>query len=133
MQCLNPEIPCIPHLTIEFAFIIPFVFRIAASSYRNLTICLISYHYPLISLHIFLESTTVNATVPVTTVPSTTLPPTTVPVTTIPFPQPPPPLGVQGLCSFVVWYSPAVQSCEDIHGYEVRLYSTIVPNRHIRI
>jgi hypothetical protein len=30
---------------------------------------------------------------------------------------------VQGLCSFVVWYSPAVQSGEDIRGYEVRLYN----------
>ena len=58
-----------------------------------------------------------------TTVPSTTLPPTTVPATTVPLPQPPPPLGVQGLCSIVVWYSPAVQSCEDIRSYEVRLYN----------
>ena len=32
-----------------------------------------------------------------------------------------PPLGVQGLCSTVVWYSPEVP-CEDIHGYEVRLF-----------
>ena len=36
--------------------------------------------------------------------------------------EPPPPIRVQGLCSVVVWYSPAV-SCEDIHGYEVRLYN----------
>ena len=34
----------------------------------------------------------------------------------------PTPLGVQGLCSVVVWYSPVV-SCEDICGYEVRLYN----------
>ena len=26
------------------------------------------------------------------------------------------------MCSVVVWYSPAVQSCEDVRGYEVRLY-----------
>ena len=35
---------------------------------------------------------------------------------------PPSPPKVQGLCSLVVWYSPAV-SCEGISGYEVRLYS----------
>ena len=36
---------------------------------------------------------------------------------------PPPSLPeVQGLCSLVVWYSPAV-SCEGIVGYDVRLYS----------
>ena len=35
---------------------------------------------------------------------------------------PPPPLGIQGLCTVVVWYSPEV-SCEDINGYEVRLYN----------
>ena len=34
-----------------------------------------------------------------------------------------PPLGVQGLCSAVVWYSPDLEvPCEDIHGYEVRLF-----------
>lgn len=33
-----------------------------------------------------------------------------------------PPLGVQGLCSVVVWYRPEVP-CEDIRGYEVRLYN----------
>ena len=36
----------------------------------------------------------------------------------------PPPLGVRGLCSVVVWYSPEV-SCEEalkISGYEVRLF-----------
>lgn len=32
-----------------------------------------------------------------------------------------PPLGIQGLCSVVVWYRPEVP-CRDIHGYEVRLY-----------
>ena len=32
-----------------------------------------------------------------------------------------PPLGVQGLCTFVVWYAPDVP-CVDIRGYEVRLY-----------
>ena len=39
--------------------------------------------------------------------------------------DPPPlsaPVGVQALCSVVVWYSPEV-SCEDmISGYEVRFY-----------
>ena len=80
----------------------------------------------MINFHLFLEST--NATVPATT--STTLPPTTVPATTVLPPQPPPPLRVQGLCSIVVWYSPAVQSCEDIHGYEVRLYSTSPQSSH---
>ena len=35
---------------------------------------------------------------------------------------PPSPPEVQGLCSIVVWYSPAV-SCEGISGYDVRLYS----------
>ena len=34
----------------------------------------------------------------------------------------PPPPEVQGLCSYVVWYSPAV-SCGVITGYDVRLYS----------
>ena len=34
---------------------------------------------------------------------------------------PPPPLGVQGLCSSVVWYSPDLP-CDVIHGYDVRLY-----------
>ena len=33
-----------------------------------------------------------------------------------------PPPDVKGLCSNIVWYSPAV-SCEGISGYEVRLYS----------
>ena len=82
-----------------------------------------------------LESTTVtvNATVPATTVPSTTLPPTTVPATTVPPPQPPPSLGVQGLCSIVVWYSPVVESCEDVHGYEVRLYSTSPQSSHLNM
>ena len=50
---------------------------------------------------------------------ATTVPATTVPTTIIP--PPPPPLGVQGLCSVVVWHSPVVP-CEDIRGYEVRLY-----------
>ena len=37
-------------------------------------------------------------------------------------PPPPAPVGVQSLCSVVVWYSPEV-SCEDtINGYEVRFY-----------
>ena len=35
---------------------------------------------------------------------------------------PPSPPEVQGLCSVVVWNSPEV-SCEDISGYDVRLYS----------
>ena len=33
----------------------------------------------------------------------------------------PPPPQVQALCSVVVWYSPEV-SCEEIIGYDVRLY-----------
>ena len=43
---------------------------------------------------------------------------------------PPPPLGVQGLCSVVVWYSPLV-SCEDIRGYEVRLYNPQSPRLNV--
>ena len=43
---------------------------------------------------------------------------------------PPPPIGVQGLCSVVVWYSPAV-SCEDIRGYEVRLYHPQSPHLNV--
>ena len=36
--------------------------------------------------------------------------------------SPPAPVGVQSLCSVIVWYSPEV-SCEDtINGYEVRFY-----------
>ena len=31
------------------------------------------------------------------------------------------------MCSVVVWYSPVVQSCEDIRGYEVRLYNLQSP------
>ena len=49
------------------------------------------------------------------------------PATTVSPPSLPPPIGVQGLCSIVVWYSPAV-SCEDIHGYEVRLYHPQSPH-----
>ena len=46
----------------------------------------------------------------------------------VPSPPPPAPIGVQALCSVVVWYSPEVStSCEDldiklINGYEVRFY-----------
>ena len=47
------------------------------------------------------------------------MPATPVPTTIVPLP--PLPLGVQGLCSVVVWYSPEAP-CDDIHGYEVRLY-----------
>ena len=32
-----------------------------------------------------------------------------------------PPVGVQGFCSSVVWYTPEVP-CQHIYGYEVRLY-----------
>ena len=58
---------------------------------------------------------------PPATPPATTVSPMTIP------PPPPPPLGVQGLCSVVVWYSPMV-SCEDIRGYEVRLYNPQSPS-----
>lgn len=36
-------------------------------------------------------------------------------------PPPPPPIGVQGLCSVVVWSSPDVP-CDGISGYDVGLY-----------
>ena len=35
------------------------------------------------------------------------------------------------MCSVVVWYSPAVQSCEDIHSYEVRLYNPQSPHLNV--
>ena len=35
---------------------------------------------------------------------------------------PPPAPEVQALCSVVVWYNPEI-SCEDINGYDVRLYN----------
>ena len=35
------------------------------------------------------------------------------------------------MCSVVVWYSPAVQSCEDIRGYEVRLYNPQSPRLNV--
>ncbi len=37
------------------------------------------------------------------------------------------------MCSVVVWYNPAVlvQSCEDIHGYEVRLYNPQSPRLNV--
>ena len=51
--------------------------------------------------------------------------------------SPPAPVGVQSLCSVIVWYSPEAVSCEDtISGYEVQFYD---PNfsqsnmtRHVR-
>ena len=48
--------------------------------------------------------------------------PTTIIVFFISLAPPPSPPEVKGLCSNVVWYSPAV-SCEGISGYDVRLYS----------
>ena len=35
------------------------------------------------------------------------------------------------MCSVVVWYSPAVQSCEDILSYEVRLYNPQSPRLNV--
>jgi hypothetical protein len=35
---------------------------------------------------------------------------------------PPAPIGVQALCSVVVWYSPEVSCEETINGYEVQFY-----------
>ena len=41
-----------------------------------------------------------------------------------------PPLRVQGLCSSVVWYSPEVP-CEDVHGYEVRLFHLHLAHQNV--
>jgi hypothetical protein len=40
----------------------------------------------------------------------------------LPVAPPPSPVGVQALCSVVVWYSPEVSCEEKINSYEVQFY-----------